>query len=197
MSFSDYPQTHSAEKHSFDETPPMSSKDGTISNQRLVLEDVFETFDTTPIASTSVAQVHLATINISKLEHIAFRHPQLDVSDTEGDKQKPSLSHEGCRSLGELLSRYEETLTTSYFTAPWFSMFAHSKPKEEDLPPSSSSFRYDWKPHSDLPKHVISVAVKVQHENINEIMMQDMKIVELFITCASYLDHRWKVCVYV
>ena len=108
------------------------------------IEEIFTSFDMTPIASASIAQVHTATVNV-----LAFDKP---------------MDH--CEDIEE--------------TDPSFDMHAGSTRASNSSTSTS-----------------IAVVVKVQHENVKEIMTSDMTISIKLAKLAARLDSRWEVSPFI
>lgn len=166
------------------------------SSEPIKLEDIFESFDPVPVASASVGQVHFATLNVAKLSNIRCK------SSSEHEDGKSTLdktlgdSSNEIVSLSELIDREKQKFMKQFYTIPWFSSFAHASPVTDSNPCgnlSAAASRWRWKPYGDYSVNVLKVAVKIQHIDIEDIMLQDMKVFQSLVFVASLFDVRWKV----
>jgi hypothetical protein len=237
------------------------------------LEDIFESFDITPMASASIGQVHAATLKHSALMLILHnqqvkQQQRHQVQHEQQEKKKMTHKKEevDCQTNAEQgRNRAESTPVSAQNRPGLFELMSPSSdPSTINTPihapsiltPSStpltgtdkkkalsdSSKRrtdsqgsdideresaYDQKdekethavetncpdqaitgdPHwyepstnpafvsslSSEEDEIVSVVVKVQHENIQELMNSDMKVVMTLFKLASVVDSRWEV----
>lgn len=128
------------------------------------VEDIFESFDWNPMASASIGQAHCATIRSSTITELFSNRKDLLV-DSRGKCQNFDLQEYLNYTMAEFGIRRDD---------PFFQVKKKVEVDSND-------------------NKIISVVVKVQHENIANIMNSDMRIVIFFVQIAASLDSRWKV----
>eukprot|EP01034_Spumella_vulgaris_P023848 gene23848-30123_t len=141
-----------------------------------VLEDVFESFDMQPIASASIAQVHVATVRLSTLRN--------------NEQLKTALLGEEATGVVNNTWRTYGECTNPLFAATKSSDVESSNSASNDEVPlldSRSSFSLQ-RPPADL----ISVVVKVQHEHIARTMSSDMRVVIFITQLAVRINSQWE-----
>lgn len=163
------------------------------------LEDIFDYFDHQCVASASIGQVHFGTINVRKLDKIRLKHQPTQQQD---EKKRVTL---------ESLIREEKYIYAHDITHPYFSMYSNDHPdylkqamkQSEEIESSRSGSSTGKRLFTggkggagvvdDEFHDLINVAVKIQHDQVDQIMMSDLKIVKYFVDIAQGFDSRWNV----
>lgn len=134
---------------------------------KVVLEDVFDGFQASPVASASIAQVHFAHLNLVKLKSL---------------RRKINTSS---KDWNETLKALDDMLQVVGHSHPLFTSSTHT---EGVAAVSTGNIGFGVS-----NRHLLAVAIKVQHEDIQHIMPSDMNIVLNLSEFAAKLDDRWKV----
>lgn len=167
--------------------------------EAVTLEDVFTDFSTEPIASASIAQVHFATLDLRKVRKLSpsvqARESQREDS-IEAYRLERAEKEERETGWSALLRKMEE-VSAAHHTNPIFSAHAPARNfMENHFAYTDAGNMHTESTGEDAnatrtSRDLISVAVKVQHEDIAEIMESDMQTVVRLVRLAANLDSRW------
>jgi hypothetical protein len=209
----------------------LKSDPSTASAAPFKLEDLFENFDMSPIASASIGQVHTATLRHSalmKILHLQQHEEQQQRQDRTGTEVDTNKEHQQQESVPAANPSESEAPTTEPPSDQTMSTLTHSEnepgspvhappiltptstpaaaPALHGQPAASEAMQHideSWYEASTDPEFVststreaselVSVVVKVQHEDIEPLMVADMRIVLVLIKWASFIDSRWEV----
>lgn len=170
------------------------------------VEDLFENFEMTPIASASIGQVHTATIKHSALMKILHYQQRAEAQKARKDRASgDGTEDEGDTESGSGSRTYSGDDPPTPIPAPRI-LSPSSTPLSGRRGKSGAQETADnncwYEPNTDPSfvsyasseaSQLVSVVVKVQHENIEPMMIADMAIVLVLIKWASMIDSRWVV----
>lgn len=187
------------------------------------LEDLFEEFDMTPIASASIGQVHTATLKHSALMKIlqhqrhteSSRHSSDAKAASDGNAEEgrdsetasDSVSGSGSGPGSRTHSNGDVPPTpipAPRILSPSTTPVTSNGRTTTTATTTASELRENawYEPFTDPSfvsyasseaSQLVSVVVKVQHEKIEPMMLADMAIVLVLIKWASFIDSRWVV----
>eukprot|EP01038_Epipyxis_sp_PR26KG_P009431 gene9431-12707_t len=133
------------------------------------IDDIFDSFDYIPLASASIGQVHVANI---KLPSFYNKYNNTIINNNSNNNSEIDTNN---INKTEQANRYSNT--TNH-------IFSNIKNNIKSTVYGNGDGN---------GSNMLSVVVKVQHENIEAIMKSDMNIVIFFTKIAIKIDKRWQL----